>query len=86
VTLPCLPGAEVGVTLGVDTHADVHVVVALDQFGRRLGACAVATTQAGSRKLLAWASRFGPVEQVGCEGTSSWGWAWPASCAPMVCW
>ena len=73
MTLPCLPGAEVRVTLGVDTHADVHVVVALDQFGRRLGACTVTTTQAGSRKLLAWASRFGPIEQVGCEGTSSWG-------------
>ncbi len=29
--------AEVLVTLGIDTHHDHHVAVALDQFGRRLG-------------------------------------------------
>jgi len=63
----------VQVTLGVDTHAEVHVAVALDQLGRRLGACTVATTPAGARELLCWASQFGPIQQVGCEGTSSWG-------------
>jgi hypothetical protein len=26
-----------GVVLGVDTHLDLHVAVALDQLGRRLG-------------------------------------------------
>jgi transposase len=80
VTLPALPDAEVRVTLGVDTHADVHVAVALDQLGRRLGVCTVATTPAGARQLLGWASQFGPIQQVGCEGTSSWGSAWPACC------
>lgn len=73
MTLPAMPDAEVRVTLGVDTHAEVHVAVALDQLGRRLGACTVATTPAGARELLWWASQFGPIEQVGCEGTSSWG-------------
>jgi transposase len=71
--MPCLLDAEVRVTLGIDTHADVHVAVALDQLGRRLGACTVATTPAGVRQLLGWASQFGPIQQVGCEGTSSWG-------------
>jgi transposase len=71
--MSCLLDAEVRVTLGVDTHADVHVAVALDQLGRRLGACTVAATPAGSRQLLGWASRFGPIERVGSEGTSSWG-------------
>jgi transposase len=71
--MPCLLDAEVRVTLGIDTHSDVHVAVALDQLGRRLGACTVAATPAGSRELLGWASRFGPIEQVGSEGTSSWG-------------
>jgi transposase len=51
----------------------VHVAVALDQLGRRLGTCTVATTPAGSQQLLSWASRFGPVQRVGCEGTSCWG-------------
>jgi transposase len=73
VTLPVPSHAEVRVTLGIDTHADVHVAVALDQLGRRLGACTVATTPAGARQLLGWASQFGPIERVGCEGTSSWG-------------
>jgi transposase len=73
VVLPCRPDAEVRVTLGVDTHADVHVAVALDQFGRRLGAHKVATTPAGARELLAWAQAFGPIDRVGSEGTSSWG-------------
>jgi transposase len=73
VTLPVVADAEVAVTLGVDTHAEVHVAVALDQLGRRLGACTVATTPAGARQLLDWASQFGPVQRVGCEGTSSWG-------------
>jgi transposase len=73
VTLPVVADAEVGVTLGVDTHAEVHVAVALDELGRRLGACSVATTPAGARQLLEWASQFGAVQRVGCEGTSSWG-------------
>jgi transposase len=71
--MPVVSDAGVRVTLGVDTHAEVHVAVALDQLGRRLGACTVATTPAGARELLCWASQFGPIQQVGCEGTSSWG-------------
>jgi transposase len=73
VAVPVLPDAEVRVTLGIDTHADVHVAVALDQLGRRLGTCTIPTTPAGARELLAWARRFGPIERVGSEGTSSWG-------------
>ena len=37
---------EVRVTVGVDTHTDQHVGVALDQFGRRLGTRSVSTTPA----------------------------------------
>jgi transposase len=71
--LPRVAGLGSQGPLRIDTHADVHVAVALDQLGRRLGACTVATTPAGSRQLLGWASRFGPIEQVGSEGTASWG-------------
>jgi transposase len=65
--------AEVRVTLGVDTHADVHVGVALDQLGRRLGSHSVPTTPAGYAELVAWAGRFGALERVGIEGTGSYG-------------
>jgi transposase len=61
------------VTVGVDTHTDQHVGVALDQFGRRLGTLGVPTTPAGFAALLAWARDFGVVEQIGIEGTGSYG-------------
>jgi transposase len=63
----------VRVTVGVDTHADLHVGVALDQVGRRLGTRAIPTTPAGFAELVAWASGFGVLEQVGVEGTGSYG-------------
>ena len=64
---------EVLVTLGVDTHADTHVVAALDQLGRHLGTITAATTTRGFAELLEWASQFGIVDQIGVEGTGSWG-------------
>ncbi len=51
-----MPQPEVLVTVGVDTHADSHVGVALDQLGRDLGTIAVETTPRGYGELLSWAS------------------------------
>jgi transposase len=62
-----------GVLLGVDTHLDLHVAVALDQLGRRLGELTVPTTTRGYERLLRWAEGFGPVRCAGIEGTSSYG-------------
>src|SRR5215210_8322721 len=64
---------EANVTLGVDTHKDSHVAVALDGLGRHLGTLSVPTTRAGYRKLLGWARKLGTIEQVGVEGTGSFG-------------
>src|SRR6187402_1181632 len=64
---------EIRVTVGVDTHIDQHVGVALDQFGRRLGTRSVPTTPAGFAALLAWAGDFGVIERIGIEGTGSYG-------------
>ena len=61
------------VTVGVDTHADVHVGVALDHLGRRLGTHAIPTTPAGYAALVTWAQAFGPLERVGLEGTGCYG-------------
>ncbi len=65
--------ADVRITLGVDTHADQHVVAALDQHGRLLGTRAIATTPTGYAALLAWATAHGPIDQVGLEGSGSYG-------------
>jgi transposase len=62
-----------GVVLGVDTHLDLHVAVALDQLGRHLGELTVPTTAKGYQNLLCWAESFGPVRCAGVEGTGSYG-------------
>lgn len=62
------------VTLGVDTHKDLHVAVALDQVGRRLGVASFGTDDAHHPGLWAWASDFGPISQAGVEGTGSFGY------------
>jgi transposase len=68
-----VPHEEVRVTLGVDTHEQTHVAVALDQLGRRLGELSIPTNPAGYARLVDWASAYGVIDKVGVEGTSSWG-------------
>jgi transposase len=63
----------VSVTVGVDTHSDAHVGVALDHMGRRLGEVAVSNDEDGYRRLLRWARGFGELACVGVEGTGSYG-------------
>jgi transposase len=67
------PDAKAEVILGVDTHLEVHVAVAVDHLGRRLGELSVPTTAKGYERLLCWAEGFGPVRCAGIEGTSSYG-------------
>lgn len=61
------------VTVGVDTHRDVHVALALDQLGRRIEQIELATTRAGYERLLGWAEGFGVVDAFGVEGTGCYG-------------
>ena len=61
------------ITLGVDTHKDIHVAAAFDAMGRVLGTHEFATSAAGYGELLAWATQFGTVRRAGVEGTGSWG-------------
>jgi transposase len=67
------PNTEVAVILGVDTHLEFHVAVAVDHLGRRLGELRVPATAKGYDRLLGWAEAFGPVRCAGVEGTSSYG-------------
>ncbi len=60
------------VAIGVDTHKEVHVAVALDRLGAQLDSREIATTATGYRDLLRWAQELGvPVFAV--EGTGSYG-------------
>jgi transposase len=67
------PNPGVVVTVGVDTHADVHVAAAVDGLGRLLGSTAIPTTVEGYAELLEWAESHGQVGCFGVEGTGSWG-------------
>ncbi len=61
------------ITVGVDTHKDVHVAVALDALGRRLGDLQIPTTTIGYDQLHSWAAGLGHVSAFGVEGTGSYG-------------
>ncbi|WP_309139943.1 transposase [Micromonospora sp. 4G55] len=61
------------VTVGVDTHKDVHVAAVLDQTGRVLGTRGFPTTMRGYAQLATWAESFGTVVKVGMEGSGSYG-------------
>lgn len=61
------------VTVGVDTHADVHVAAAVDAVGVILGTASFAATARGYAALVCWARRWGPIERFGVEGTGSYG-------------
>jgi transposase len=68
MTAPLVP-----VTVGVDTHRDVHVAAVVDQTGRLLATQAFPASTRGYVALVTWAERFGPVERVGVEGTGTYG-------------
>lgn len=61
------------VVVGVDTHKDEHVAVALDGLGGDLGVLEIASNADGYAQLLAWADALGSVAMFGVEGTGSYG-------------
>lgn len=61
------------VIIGVDTHKENHVAVAIDGLGARLGTTAIPVTALGYRQLADWARSHGPVHAFGIEGTGSYG-------------
>jgi transposase len=65
--------AHPDVVVGVDTHQDVHVAVALDALGGMLGTLSIRTTPDGFRQLLRWARAFGEIRSFGIEGTGGFG-------------
>jgi transposase len=60
------------VAVGVDTHARVHVAVALDRLGRVLGSLEFAVDEEGFAACARFARSFG-VPAFAIEGTGSYG-------------
>src|SRR5438132_10320265 len=58
--------------IGIDTHRDLHVAVALDRLGRVLGSLEFEVSEQGFGELERFASSFGRPAFV-IEGTGSYG-------------
>lgn len=61
------------VVVGVDTHKDQHVAVAIDLLGARLCEHRVAATIQGAADLERWSCGLGEVSAFGIEGTGCYG-------------
>lgn len=64
------------VAVGVDTHKDSHLAVALDQLGQVLGELVIEVGTVGYRELEGWAGAFatgGSQPVFGIEGAGSYG-------------
>jgi transposase len=61
------------IIIGVDTHKYVHVAVAIDNLGTRLGDRHVPANREGYARLEAWAASLGRIAAFGVEGTGSYG-------------
>ena len=73
VTPRVIPSVIGGVIGGVDTHRDTHTAAALDPTGRLLDTATFPATHTGYQQLLDWLRGFGPLTQVGVEGTNAYG-------------
>ncbi len=65
--------ARPSVVVGVDTHRDEHVAVALSELGVRLGDLSVPANLDGYATLLNWARGLGEPRVFGIEGCGSYG-------------
>jgi transposase len=71
--MPSLDLRRNDVVIGVDTHKDEHVAVALDGIGGNRGSYALPATPEGYAGMYAWAQEQGRVVAFGVEGTGSYG-------------
>ena len=66
-------GRSVQVVIGVDTHQDKHVAVAIDRQGVRLEELRTVATTHGYEELERWSLGLGEIQAFGIEGTGSYG-------------
>ena len=59
--------------IGIDTHKDIYVAVAINGLGARLATASFPVTSDGYDQVTAWAAGHGVVHAFGIEGTGSYG-------------
>jgi len=58
----------VKIIIGVDTHKDIHVAVAINGIGAHLGTLTIPVSPKGYQNLETWARAFGSIHAFGIEG------------------
>ena len=66
--MPSLHLQRSDVVVGIDTHKDEHLAVALDGIGGRLGSLTLPASPDGYRSVLSWARERGRVVAFGALG------------------
>jgi len=61
------------IAVGVDTHKDQHLAVALDALGQLLAEITITADPAGYRKLAGWIGELEEEVRVGIDGAGSYG-------------
>ncbi len=61
------------IIIGVDSHKDEHVAVAVDSLSVRIGQRNLSTTNTRYAGLEHWARTLGEIDAFGVEGTDSYG-------------
>jgi hypothetical protein len=69
------------IVIGVDTHKDLHVAVALTAQGGFVDHLSFATTSVGIRQVMRWAADLGAVTAWGIERPAATAPGWPAPCS-----
>jgi hypothetical protein len=69
------------IVVGVDTHKEFHVAVALDTLGRRLGELTVPTNAEGMRASRGGRLSWGSPKHGALKARGRTGRAWRANCA-----
>ena len=72
-TVSHISSRTVQVIIGVDTHKDQHVAVAIDGRGVRLDEKHVPVAVCGYEELERWSRSLGQIHAFGIEGTGSYG-------------
>ena len=68
-----IANTDLGVFVGVDTHADFHHAAVIDSLGRELGDLRFPATTAGFAQLVEFVNTAGVVLGAAVEGTNSYG-------------
>jgi hypothetical protein len=73
-----MPAPATPVTVGVDTHLELHVAAVIDQTGRLCGTQAFSASTRGYVALATWAEGSGRSSGSGSRAPAPSGSAWPA--------